>query len=252
MQTLEEGIDLCSHRVRHLVLGHELDVLVLVVVCHGEHPAIGLQVHNLLLPELVTLGRKVQLHYVGDVMVKHPLEVGEVLWVEGLQVSRDNLAAQHVFVEASREPRLEVVAIVDRLADDPPYELEELQVVPVDVRHGVGMVGARLASSLHKESVVGVEDFLGKSAVPLFAHATSVDAFLALEMHLDLCPHLLSGPRPQLVVGVHEDLTAAYSQADGLVAALQTPRAQLRAEVCPLVVKVQALRHVLQQWSEGS
>mmetsp|Transcript_63120 Transcript_63120/g.147009 ORF Transcript_63120/g.147009 Transcript_63120/m.147009 type:complete len:226 (-) Transcript_63120:561-1238(-) len=225
---------------------------MLVVVRHRQLSPVWLEVHNPLLAQLVALCTEEELYDLRNVVIQHPLQIGEVLRVEGLQVCRDDLPPKHVLVETPREPGLQVLPIVDRLANHTPDELEELQVVPVDVGHGVGMVGARLPACLHEEGIIGVEDFLGKSAVPLFAHATSVDAFLALEMHLDLCPHLLSGPRPQLVVGVHEDLTAAYSQADGLVAALQTPRAQLRAEVCPLVVKVQALRHVLQQWSEGS
>mmetsp|Transcript_46296 Transcript_46296/g.119758 ORF Transcript_46296/g.119758 Transcript_46296/m.119758 type:complete len:283 (-) Transcript_46296:1228-2076(-) len=251
MQALEERIDLRPHRVSHLVLGHELDVLVLVIVGDRQVSPVRSQVHNFLLAELVTLGGEGQFYDVCDVVVEHPLQVGEVLGVKGLQVRRDDCPPKHVLVEAPRKPGLEVLSVVDRLADDAADELEEHQVVPIHVRHSVGVVGTGLAARLNKERVVRVEDLLGKGRVPLLAHATGVDALLTLELDLDLGPHLLSGAHAQLVVGVHEDLAAAHPEADGLVAALQAPRAQLRPEVGALVVEVEARGHVPQERREG-
>mmetsp|Transcript_83973 Transcript_83973/g.186422 ORF Transcript_83973/g.186422 Transcript_83973/m.186422 type:complete len:221 (+) Transcript_83973:459-1121(+) len=220
MEALEKGIDLLPDRVRHLMLRHELDVLVLVIIVDGEAPPVGLQVHNLLLPEIVALCGEGQLHDIRDVVIQHPLQVREVFWIERFQIRRNDLSPEHVLVEAAREPRLQVVAIVDRFADHATDKLKELEVVPVDIRHWVRMVGASLASGLHKECVVRVEDLFGQSTVPLLPDAPSVNALLALELDLNLRPHLLASSYAQLVVGVHENLVASHTQADGLVTAL--------------------------------
>mmetsp|Transcript_102466 Transcript_102466/g.260218 ORF Transcript_102466/g.260218 Transcript_102466/m.260218 type:complete len:254 (+) Transcript_102466:1044-1805(+) len=124
-------------------------------------------------------------------------------------------------------------------------------MVLVEVGHCIRMVRARFAASLNEESVVRIEAFPRQSGVPLLAHAASIDALFVLELNLDLRPHFFARSLAQLVVRVHEDLAPAHPQTNRLVPTLHAPRAQLRPEVCTLVVEVQAHGHVLQQRVEG-
>mmetsp|Transcript_82736 Transcript_82736/g.198528 ORF Transcript_82736/g.198528 Transcript_82736/m.198528 type:complete len:212 (-) Transcript_82736:983-1618(-) len=211
MQAFEEVLYLLLDRVRHLVLRHELNVLVFVFVGYGQSSALRLEVDHFDLPQLVAFCGEGELDDICDVMIQHPFQIGEVFRIKCFQISRNHLLPQHVLVEASGEPSLQVLAIMNGLANHPSNEVEKLEVVSIDIGHRIRVVGASLATGLHKEGIVGVKNFPGQRSIPLLGHTSGIDALFALELNLDLGPHLLTGPYPELVVRVHENLISTDS-----------------------------------------
>mmetsp|Transcript_95145 Transcript_95145/g.254291 ORF Transcript_95145/g.254291 Transcript_95145/m.254291 type:complete len:303 (-) Transcript_95145:181-1089(-) len=248
MEALQKRVDLGLDRMRHLVLAHQLHVLTLVFFGDSDVMSILDEVGSLLHPKLITLRRESQIQHIRDVVLQGPAQVAEILRVERLQIGREHLHSQHVLVETSREKGLQHVPVVDGLADDPPREIEILQVLPVHIRHWIGVVRACLATRLSEQSVVRVENLLGQRVKPLLHHAAGVDPLFALELNVNLRLQLLGRPPPQLVVRIHEDLGAPHLEADRVAA--HVPPTVLCAEIGPLVVEVQHSWH-LQQWCEG-
>ncbi|GIX66156.1 uncharacterized protein BcabD6B2_55920 [Babesia caballi] len=237
-----EGLQLVLDAVGDLVATEELDVLVLVLVGDGDVAAVGDQVDDLYHAELVDLGREEKLQ--PEVLEPAVVDGGEVLvelGVDGLRVGGRDLAAQHVLVEGAREVGVDVLAVVNGLADHAADELEVVEVLGVDAAQRVGVVELLLAALAAEEAVVGVEHFSGEDVEPLAGQAAGVDALLAGEGDRELALQLVAPERVELAERVREDAVAADVDADRVETEALPTLLQLLAEVVPLDVEVQAV-----------
>mmetsp|Transcript_53247 Transcript_53247/g.127021 ORF Transcript_53247/g.127021 Transcript_53247/m.127021 type:complete len:240 (-) Transcript_53247:2859-3578(-) len=239
MEALEESIDLQLNRFGHLVLAHQLNILPLVEVSDGNGGTARLQLHSTNSAKLVALCSESEMaqHTLYGV-VEHPPQIAVVVRIQSFHVLVVHLPSEHVLVERSREVGLQVVAVEQRLPDDAPDELEEVQVVRIHVGGLAWMEGAGLSSRLCEQAVVRIEDLPREDLEPLSGQTTGIHSLLANEGHAELSPHLLAAAHAQLVVRIHEDLTAPHMQPDDVVAQVTAELPQTLPQVVALVVEV--------------
>mmetsp|Transcript_40760 Transcript_40760/g.70537 ORF Transcript_40760/g.70537 Transcript_40760/m.70537 type:complete len:364 (+) Transcript_40760:292-1383(+) len=239
IEALQEGVDLRADGGGHAVVRDESDVVGLVLIRHQYVATVRNQIHDLSVSELLDLRGEGKVHHEQVQGSVEDLTQGlVVVRLSSFDVLEVHRHAQQVLVERSGEVRIQQLSITDRLANQPTHKLEVIQMVRVDHTERIRLEGRAIRRG-GKQRIVRVEDLARKDDVPLAGQATGINAFLAVEVHLQPAAHLLGGAYAQLVEGVLEHLTTTDLQVhsapgDALVGAFQ-----LREKVLALVVKLQ-------------
>ena len=171
----------------------------------GEMRGSDLEVDDLQRTERALLGREcqVRLRHVskaaqtltmtngGNVVLENPEQAFVDVLVNSLQVTPRHGDAQNLLVEGTREAAIDELVVVNGLGNDAAAEREVLQVVAVDVRLIVRLIGVRAEVRLLEEPVVGVHHLLRELVVEFAPQPAGVDALLAGEMNVELAKQLV-------------------------------------------------------------
>mmetsp|Transcript_17729 Transcript_17729/g.28304 ORF Transcript_17729/g.28304 Transcript_17729/m.28304 type:complete len:314 (+) Transcript_17729:167-1108(+) len=139
-KSFQKSIDLALDALCQLLFRDQLEVFLLVSVCDLDVLTVLLQLVDDLLPKhRVLQGERHAQALAVDVVLADPFEALVVRRIDGLDVRKRGLHAQHVLVEGACEVRVEELLVVDGLPDEAADELEVVQVVRVHVRIRVGL-----------------------------------------------------------------------------------------------------------------
>mmetsp|Transcript_34163 Transcript_34163/g.47568 ORF Transcript_34163/g.47568 Transcript_34163/m.47568 type:complete len:319 (+) Transcript_34163:452-1408(+) len=205
-KSLQKSIDLALDTLCQLLFRDELEVLILISICHLDVLAVVLQLVDDLLPEhRVLQGERHAQALAVNLVPADPLEAFVVRRIDGLDVRERGLHAQHVLVEGAREVRVEQLLVIDGLPDEAPDELEVVEVVRIDVRVRVWLEYIRVVRGGGEQAVPGVEDLARQEQEPLPGQPPSVHTGLTVEFDRDRPLQLLHAAVLDLVVRILEE-----------------------------------------------
>lgn len=122
-------------------------------------------------------------------------------------VSKRRLHAKNVLVKRARKVRVDQMSVVDRLANEAPDKLKELEVIGIVVRQRIRLKHVRRRRR-PEERVIRIEDLTRHDHEPFARDATRVDALLALELDIQTSVHVLRGHATELLERVLKHLRA--------------------------------------------
>lgn len=165
---------------RHPPLGHQGDILLLVLLRHALLLAVLLQLVVDDLAEHFKVHAEPQLQTaLIDIVILYPDERVVELRVDRLDVLDGQLLVQHALVEGHGEPAVDEPAMVQGHRDEASDELEVLQVIGIHVRGGIYLQAVVVLVRVLKEAVHGIQDFVGEQEEPLARHTAVVQPLLA-------------------------------------------------------------------------
>jgi len=180
----EEGLDLLLDALAQPVLADLLDLLLLVGVRDCLSASVRDEVLHLRAAELVDFDREVQLDHALDAVVQHPLQVAELGLVHVLQVGDAHSLIQHLLLEGLRELHVHQHIVVQGLPDDAAHEFELREVLRVDPRVFIRLLGLTRGTRSEQRLVL-VEHFTRQNLEPLAGQTPDVGALLLLELHIE-------------------------------------------------------------------
>lgn len=114
------------------MVGDEANIFSLVLIRDGDVSTVRDEVDRLDDAKLFPFDREGQFDDSVNVVLQHPLETRVVGRVYRFQIFVVDGFAEHVFVDGSREVRLEDALVVEGLADDATDEAEVEKMLFVD------------------------------------------------------------------------------------------------------------------------
>jgi hypothetical protein len=146
----------CQHSTS---MGHpdSLDKLLFVLLRDRDVHPTRLQLDRHKLSKPLFLEGECLLNDIRDIILQHPLHTPMELGIDALEVTERNLLRDDHLVEARDEVGIEESAVEDGQADDPPNELEVVEVLWVHTRRRGDLKGVVVVRRVLEQAVERVE-----------------------------------------------------------------------------------------------